>query len=71
MSAEYDDTPLYERPLVRGQEVQYQMRGCRLIEKGIVIDAGYHIILVTSPEKGVRRFIFYNEIIRVKGEDRC
>jgi hypothetical protein len=71
MSAEYDDTPLYERPLVRGQEVQYQMRGCGLIEKGIVIDAGYHVILMTSPEKGVRRFIFYDEIIRVNGEDRC
>jgi len=47
------------------------MRGCGLIEEGIVIDAGYHVILVTSPEKGVRRFIFYDEIIRVKSEDRC
>jgi hypothetical protein len=34
------------RPLARGQEVQYQMRGCGLIEEGIVIDAGYHVILV-------------------------
>jgi hypothetical protein len=67
MSAEFDDTPLSERPLARGQEVQYQMRGCGLIEEGIVIDAGYHVILVTSPEKGVHRFMFYDEIIRVKG----
>ena len=67
MSAEYDDTPLSERPLARGQEVQYQMRGYGLIVEGIVIDAGYHVILVTSPEKGVHRFIFYDEIIRVKG----
>jgi hypothetical protein len=66
MSAEYDDTPLYKRPLARGQEVQYQMRGCGLIEKGMVIDAGYHVILVESPEKGVHRFIFYDEIIKTE-----